>query len=163
CNPEVGLASLNGSTSGLIATLFTEGLAAGMTDEQLLERFAARDEPAAERAFATLVRRHGAMVLGVCRDSLGNRHDAEDAFQATSVCLGARGARLGEPGRLGPWLHGVARRTALKARGQRARRDRLAHRARAIAVAMRTEPKLDRHEEAAMLHDEIGRLPERYR
>src|SRR5438477_7305726 len=52
----------------------------GLTDRQLLERFAARRE---EAAFATLVDRHGPMVLGVCRRVLANPEDADDAFQAT--------------------------------------------------------------------------------
>src|SRR3954465_10738371 len=85
-------------------------------DRALLERFAlSRDE----RAFAELVRRHGPMVLGVCRRGLRHTADADDAFQATFLILVRRAPVLRDPDRLGAWLFGVAWRTANKLRASR--------------------------------------------
>lgn len=83
------------------------------SDRTLVDRFAqSRDE----RAFAELVRRHGPMVLGVCRRVLRHAADADDAFQATFLILIRRAAVIRDPDRLGPWLFGVAWRTANKLR-----------------------------------------------
>ena len=83
------------------------------SDRSLLDRFARlRDE----FAFAKLVRRHGPMVLGVCRRLLGDSHAAEDAFQATFLVLAMKARSVRKPGSLGPWLHGVAARVARRAR-----------------------------------------------
>ncbi len=74
-----------------------------LTDGELLERFALRRDEAAA-AFETLLARHGAMVLTVCRQVLGDAHAAEDAFQATFLVVLRRAGslRVREPGSLGP-------------------------------------------------------------
>src|SRR6516225_7344650 len=89
------------------------------SDAQLLERFAGQRD---EAAFAALVRRHGSLVLGVCGRVLRDWHYAEDAFQATFVTLARQAGSLRRPESLGPWLHGVASRTAARARSRAARR-----------------------------------------
>jgi hypothetical protein len=107
--------------------LFDAGSGAGLTDRELLGRFAPRgkepvapvDSSAAEAAFETLLARHGAMVLSVCRQILGDVHAADDAFQATFLVLIRRSGSLGsrEYNTLGPWLYGVAYRTASRRGG----------------------------------------------
>src|SRR5690349_12583926 len=91
---------------------------AGLTDGQLLDLFLQRRD---EAAVSALVRRHGAMVWGVCRRLLGH-HDAEDAFQATFLVLVRRAASVRPREMVGNWLYGVAHQTALKARATVTRR-----------------------------------------
>ena len=105
-----------------IGSLFDGGSVAGLSDRQLLERFVARRDAAAETAFAALVARHGPMVLHVCRQLLGDHQHAEDAFQAVFLVLARRARSVRDPDRLSNWLYGVALRTARKARVRLARR-----------------------------------------
>src|SRR5260370_19019466 len=112
-----------------------------------------------EAAFEGLVRRHGPMVMGVCRRILCNEQDAEDAFQATFFVLVRRAASLLSPSTLANWLHGVAYRTALEARSAAARR-----RAREATVLPRTVMPEDPWAELwPVLDQELGRLAEKYR
>jgi hypothetical protein len=89
----------------LDAVRYLSGIASDETDAEILGRFIDRRD---EGAFALLVRRHGAMVYGVCRRLLPEQ-DAEDAFQATFLVLVEK-ARTAAPREVGNWLHGVARR-----------------------------------------------------
>src|SRR5436309_7151928 len=97
----------------------TAGLAGEVSDRELLERYTTAGE---EAAFAALVRRHGPMVLGVCRRVLGNPHDADDAFQATFLVLVRKAKSIVPREQVGPWLYGVAYRTSTKAKAMNARR-----------------------------------------
>src|SRR4051812_8238936 len=78
---------------------------AGLTDGQLLTLFISERD---EGAFEALVRRHGPMVLGVCRRLLRDPHDAEDAFQVTFLVLVRKAASVVPREMLPNWLHGVA-------------------------------------------------------
>lgn len=98
-----------------------QGEATFRTDRQLMERFLQQRDQA---AFAAIVTRHGPMVLGVCRRIIGTMHDAEDAFQATFLLLAQKAARIIPGDAVGPWLHGVACRVALKSRTMLRRRQR---------------------------------------
>src|SRR5437879_7898049 len=89
------------------------------TDAELLEAFLSRHD---EAAFETLLRRHGPMVLGVCRRTLGNAHDAKDAFQATFLVLVRKASTIRPREMVGNWLYGVACRTATKARAMNMKR-----------------------------------------
>src|SRR5262245_31700895 len=94
-----------------LSDLFRDGTPAALEDAELLDRFAARQAEAdegAEMAFATLLARHGPMVLRVCRATLGDRHEVEDAFQATFLVLAVRARSIRRPGSVASWLHGVA-------------------------------------------------------
>jgi RNA polymerase sigma factor (sigma-70 family) len=135
------------------------GPAAEMTDGQLLERFVAdRDE----NAFGALIQRHGPLVLTVCRRVLNNTHDVEDAFQATFLVLVRKAGSIAKRESVSSWLHGVARRTAVRAKMEAARRDVLKRQVQKTAAP-------DCMQEAILqdlrliLDEEVQRLPERYR
>jgi RNA polymerase sigma factor (sigma-70 family) len=129
------------------------------TDPDLLRQFAqGRDEV----AFAALVRRHGPMVLRVCRHVLRHQQDAEDAFQVTFLVLARNPAAVRKGASLASWLHGVAYRTALTARRGVARRQRREARAQTMSQADGTQ-ELAWREVQAILEAEVQALPEVYR
>jgi RNA polymerase sigma factor (sigma-70 family) len=126
-------------------------------DRGLLERFVAdRDEA----AFEALVRRHGPMVLGVCRRVLRHPEDTEDAFQAALLVLARRAAAVRKSDSLGSWLHGVAYRVATNLRRDLARRH-----AREAVVADPPESaaaaEVSWQDVRVALDEELARLPER--
>jgi RNA polymerase sigma factor (sigma-70 family) len=146
-----------------LGTLFNLGAIRELTDGQLLERFARGDGEAAELAFAALVERHGAMVLRVCHEQLADPHETQDAFQATFLILVEKARGLWVRDSLGPWLHQVALRTASCARSAAIRRRRLERRAAEMADLRNQREDPDRSDLERVLHEEIARLPERYR
>ena len=142
--------------------LFNEGALGCLSDSQLLERFLASGAGAGAE-FDVLMARHGPMVLGVCRQILRDSHAADDSFQATFLVLVRRAQAIRRRGSLGPWLHGVARCVALRARAaDSVRREREARAAIDPATAV-ADPEPYADDLGQALHAEIDRLPEKYR
>ncbi|MFL5340623.1 MAG: sigma-70 family RNA polymerase sigma factor [Gemmataceae bacterium] len=127
------------------------------SDRDLWDRFRRTNDG---DAFATLVERHGPMVLGLCRRLLADAPDADDAFQATFLTLARRPA-LARPEALAAWLYGTARRIALRIRQTRRRYVGLPEGVRDPGgdplAAVSARELLDR------LDAEIARLPDRLR
>lgn len=148
---------------GPLSTLFNLGAIGEMTDGQLLERFAVGGE-VAELAFAALVERHGPVVLNTCRSILHDEHDAEDAFQATFMVLVRKARSLWVRDSLGPWLHEVAYHAARCSRSTTARRIAHERRAAETSTARREHHGAETGAEiSAAIHEEIERMPARYR
>jgi RNA polymerase sigma factor (sigma-70 family) len=151
----------SGQPSGIVRHLRRVALlqdGGGLTDGQLLECFLTRHD---EAAFEALVRRHGAMVLGVCRRVLRNTHDAEDAFQTTFLVLVRKARSIDQRELVGNWLYGVAYRAALEAKAAR-------RRVRERQVNVLPEPEAVAEADAwrelrPVLDSELDRLPDKYR
>jgi RNA polymerase sigma factor (sigma-70 family) len=128
-----------------------------LPDGQLLARFVAdRDEA----AFAALVRRHGPMVLGVCRRLVRHAQDAEDCFQAAFLVLAQRAGSV-RSGSLASWLYGVAYRVALRCRRTAARRC-----GREKQIEDMPQPEVappEPQDWRPLLDQELTALPEKYR
>jgi RNA polymerase sigma factor (sigma-70 family) len=130
---------------------------AGLTDAELLRRFAGQRDPA---AFEILTWRHAAMVLAVCRRVLRSAADVEDAFQATFLVFLHKADSVRSREAVASWLYRVAYRTALRARRSAARR--ASHESQAPPLA---PPAAEPHDPGlrAVLDEELSRLPEKYR
>lgn len=130
----------------------------GLADGELLECYRARRD---EAAFETLVRRHGPMVLGVCRRILRNEADAEDAFQAVFLVLVRKAGSIRRAGMVGNWLYGVAHQTALKAKAMHSRR-------RLKELEAGTQPRANVADEVwrqaqVLVDDALSHLPDNHR
>ena len=138
--------------------IFQGETVSGLSEWQLLARYLEQRD---ELAFAALVARHGPMVMGTCRRMLSGGPDADDAFQATFMVLVRRARSLGPRDAIGPWLHGVATRVSMRARAQAARRRRVELAGGELNLFRApTEPDA---ELAAVVDQELNRLPEKYR
>ena len=129
------------------------------TDQELLAAFTTRND---QDAFTTLVKRHGPMVMGICRRVLHHLQDAEDAFQATFILLARRSAGIRKQESLASWLHGVAYRMAHNAKRSTSRRRKYEGTVQPTPSVDRTA-ELEWREVRTILDDEIQRLPEMYR
>jgi RNA polymerase sigma factor (sigma-70 family) len=130
-----------------------------VTDAQLLDAFVrTRDQT----AFELLVWRHAAMVLGACRRLLHDRHEAEDAFQATFLVLVRKAASISKRDSVGCWLHRVACRIARRARIRAVQRPH--HTLPAEGLPARDSPdEVQWRDLREVLDEEVERLPEKYR
>src|SRR5258708_27204758 len=122
-------------------------------DGQLLQRFTGCCD---EFAFTALLARHGPMVMRVCRNVLKHEQDAEDAFQAAFLVLAKNTKSIRKPEALADWLHGVAYRTAMKAKRSAARRRN--HETRLGAMPPKANPRPAWDDVQAVLDEEIQRL-----
>jgi C-terminal peptidase prc len=125
-------------------------------DAELLERFTSRRE---EAAFDALLRRHGPLVLAVCRRVLSHPQDVEDAFQATFLVLVRRAASIRKSESVSAWLYGVAYRIAMKARTQAARRRQREARAGEVRQTASRLDEVTGRELYAVVDEELNRLP----
>jgi RNA polymerase sigma factor (sigma-70 family) len=130
-----------------------------ISDPQLLQRFAGQRD---EAAFAALVRRHGPLVLSACRRVLNDWHAAQDCFQATFLLLARKAGSLERPEAVGPWLYGVACRTARKLKAQEARRQACERQAAAPPVVENGDAVVWR-DLRPLLDEAVSSLPEKYR
>ena len=143
------------STAALLKAIQT-AQAGGVSDADLLRRFSDGNDQA---AFAALLRRHGGMVLGVCRRVLPNLQDAEDACQATFLIL-ARKARSHNrwQASVANWLYATARKVSRNARVAAQRRARREARA-AVPEVVQAVDGMSGRELLAALDEELGQAP----
>lgn len=136
---------------------------ANVPDRELLQRFVRNRD---EAAFELLVWRHSALVTSVCRQILRDTHLAEDAFQATFLVLAKKAKTIRKHGALAGWLYQVAFRIAQRAakrEAQRSTREQAAAQARLSYATAQPSDDFERRDRQAALHDEINKLPAKYR
>jgi len=133
-----------------------------LPDEQLIELFLKPGREVAEAAFRVMVMRHGPMVLGVCRHVLNQHQDAEDAFQATFIALARKAGSIKDRRVLARWLYEVAYRIALRAKMSAARKRTLERQGAEMSVTA-AQSEAGWNELRPVLHEELSRLPEKYR
>jgi RNA polymerase sigma factor (sigma-70 family) len=137
------------------------------SDAYLIDRFLNCEEFESEDAFTTLAKRHGPMVLGICRHLLKDETDAEDAFQSTFLVLARKAGSIRNRTAVAGWLHEVAYRVARKAHRKEVRRRRSEK--QGMVMSPRTIENDDLPETAIwnelrpVLHEEVNRLPEKLR
>ncbi|MBL8825212.1 MAG: sigma-70 family RNA polymerase sigma factor [Planctomycetia bacterium] len=132
-------------------------------DGTLLERFRTQRD---EQAFATLVQRHGPLILGIIRRLVGPGEQADDVFQATFLVLARKGQSMERWPSVAGWLVQVARRTALQAQAKSARRLRHEQQAASMTSHITTSDPariIEQQDLATLLDAELDRLPGKYR
>jgi len=149
------------SVNQQLESLCTIGVASGWTDAELLDRVADRDGNSTEQALRVLIDRHGRSVMRVCGNILSDPHDVADAFQETFVTLFRKAGALRRKESVGWWLHEVAYRAAVGLRSSSARRRR--HELRASERSPLTTRDTVTCDDYSSLHEELRRLPPRFR
>jgi RNA polymerase sigma factor (sigma-70 family) len=129
-----------------------------LTDRELLECYLTQRD---QGAFEALLSRHAPRVFAVCRQVLGDQEDIDDAFQATFLVLLDKAGRIRWHDSLGSWLAAVAHRISVRARSRSRRRWREGP--RAAGSESNSEGELLWREACAILHEELDRLPDRFR
>jgi RNA polymerase sigma-70 factor (ECF subfamily) len=131
------------------------------SDAQLIDQFLTGGKDDSESAFEALVKLHGPMVLGVCRQVLRREQDAEDAFQATFLALARKAGTIRDRQLLASWLHAAAFRIALRARRSRFREQTV------LPQVKETQPgpvsEANRNELQLLVRAEVDDLPANYR
>ena len=141
-----------------VRRVFNLGAVGTVSDGQLLDWFVSSRDESAEAAFEELMIRHGPMVLSICRNVLGDLHDAQDAFQAVFLVLANRARSIRRRDSVASWLFGVAQRVAARARSRAARRRSIDQKAAERVTESYVLPEHDPDRE--VVHDELERLPE---
>lgn len=156
--------------SGQLISTVDSPISPNLTTRDLLEQFERTGSPL---PFEELVRRYGAMVFNVCYQVTRDKHDAEDATQATFLTLAVRARQARRIEYLGPWLQKVGHRVALDI--SRSKRRRVAREQRHGAmerVRQADAPQLRREgasqgvlldELKQALREELDKLPAKYR
>ncbi len=136
-------------------------------DGNLLQLFVANRD---ELAFKTLVRRHGPLILGVCRRVLGAGPDVDDVFQATFLVLARKAGSIRRQASISGWLYGVAFRLARKQKKRLDRQRGHEHSTEKMEAITETGPmgidpaqQASLHELGAILDEEVQGLPTKNR
>ncbi len=151
----------HGSALEHVQRLFGGGTVAGSAEGQLLERFVARRDEVGVRGARGPARADGPGRLPA--RAAPTRTTSRTPSRPPSSSWPARPASLRDARPLGPWLHGVARRVAVRRRADAARRRGPRAAGRSSRAAERRRPTPDRRDLRAVLDEEIARLPEKYR
>src|SRR6185312_15253598 len=113
------------------------------------------------QAFGQLVARYQDLVCAVSYSSTGDHVLSEDVAQETFIAAWRQLGGLREPGRLRPWLCGIARNLARKARKAR-RRDELVDEGEPIAEGNPFDDAA-RGQVERLVRDALDRVPATYR
>jgi RNA polymerase sigma factor (sigma-70 family) len=130
-----------------------------LSDAQLLERYASRQDHA---AFTVLVQRHARLVWAVCRNTLRHQQDAEDALQASFLVLATRASSIKKSKALASWLHGVAFRTAMLVKRKAAVQRIHERKAGTEMATSQSDSESAWRDLLGVLDEEVRRLPESY-